>query len=59
MSDTKKIILITGGARSGKSALAVEMAKKYGHGVFIATAEPFDAEMEERIAKVIDQLDQM
>jgi len=51
MEDIKKITLITGGARSGKSALAVEMARKYGHRVFIATAEPFDVEMEDRISR--------
>ncbi len=46
----KKFILIVGGARSGKSRYAVEMAKKAGgETVFIATATPCDREMEERI----------
>ena len=46
----KKFILIVGGARSGKSRYAVELAKKVrGKTVFIATATPCDGEMEERI----------
>ena len=46
----KKFILIVGGARSGKSRYAVELAKKVGEKtVFIATATPCDGEMEERI----------
>lgn len=48
----KKIIFITGGARSGKSGYAVGLAKKnYRKVVFIATAEPGDGEMIERIRK--------
>jgi len=43
-------ILILGGGRSGKSTLAVEMARKRGGKVlFVATAEPFDDEMKRRI----------
>jgi adenosylcobinamide kinase / adenosylcobinamide-phosphate guanylyltransferase len=46
-----KTILILGGARSGKSRLAVEMAQKRGGDVlFVATAEAGDAEMKRRIA---------
>jgi adenosylcobinamide kinase/adenosylcobinamide-phosphate guanylyltransferase len=46
-----KSILILGGARSGKSRLAVELAQKRGGGVlFVATAEARDAEMQRRIA---------
>jgi adenosylcobinamide kinase/adenosylcobinamide-phosphate guanylyltransferase len=46
------LILITGGARSGKSALAVKLAKESHKKVaFIATAEAYDSEMENRIAK--------
>jgi adenosylcobinamide kinase/adenosylcobinamide-phosphate guanylyltransferase len=46
------IILITGGARSGKSLRAEARAKTFaGKPVCIATAEPLDAEMRERIAK--------
>jgi adenosylcobinamide kinase / adenosylcobinamide-phosphate guanylyltransferase len=45
------IILITGGARSGKSVRAEARAKAFaGKPVYIATAEPLDAEMRERIA---------
>jgi len=46
-----KIIFITGGARSGKSNLALGSAKKLGRRVaFIATGEAHDAEMKKRIA---------
>jgi adenosylcobinamide kinase/adenosylcobinamide-phosphate guanylyltransferase len=45
------IILITGGARSGKSVRAEARAKGFaGKPVYIATAEALDAEMCERIA---------
>ena len=45
------IILITGGARSGKSTRAEVRAKAFaGKPVYIATAEALDAEMRERIA---------
>ena len=45
-----KSTLITGGARSGKSKLAQEMAKKNGGPVlFVATAEALDDEMKQRI----------
>ena len=45
-----KSILITGGARSGKSRLAQELAKKAGGQVlFVATAEAGDDEMKRRI----------
>lgn len=47
----RKSILITGGARSGKSRIAEDWILGYGaHPVYIATAEARDAEMEERIA---------
>lgn len=46
------IVLITGGARSGKSRRAEARAHVYpGRPVYIATAEALDAEMEERIAQ--------
>ncbi|SEM91561.1 adenosylcobinamide kinase /adenosylcobinamide-phosphate guanylyltransferase [Loktanella fryxellensis] len=46
-----KSILITGGARSGKSALAERMTLTLGEpAVYIATAEAFDDEMAARIA---------
>jgi adenosylcobinamide kinase / adenosylcobinamide-phosphate guanylyltransferase len=45
-----KSILLTGGARSGKSRLAQELAMKSGgHVLFVATAEAGDDEMERRI----------
>lgn len=44
------MILVTGGARSGKSTFAEEYAKKSGENVlYIATAIAFDEEMKERI----------
>lgn len=47
-----KIILITGGARSGKSNFAEELAKKQDKKLFyIATGQPFDSEMHYRIKK--------
>jgi adenosylcobinamide kinase/adenosylcobinamide-phosphate guanylyltransferase len=46
------VILITGGARSGKSTRAEARALSFpGQPVYIATAEAFDTEMEDRIAK--------
>ncbi|REK76622.1 bifunctional adenosylcobinamide kinase/adenosylcobinamide-phosphate guanylyltransferase [Paenibacillus paeoniae] len=43
-------ILITGGARSGKSRFAEQYAAKLGtRGVYIATCQPYDEEMKERI----------
>lgn len=45
-----KTILITGGARSGKSRYAQELASKSGKKVlFVATAEAGDEEMKQRI----------
>ena len=47
-----KSILITGGARSGKSTLAEEMTLGLGTpAVYIATAEARDDEMKDRIAR--------
>jgi adenosylcobinamide kinase/adenosylcobinamide-phosphate guanylyltransferase len=46
----KKFILILGGARSGKSSFAQNLAAKLGGKVlFVATGEPLDAEMASRI----------
>ncbi len=50
------IILITGGARSGKSTYAEKLAKEYGSEVlYVATAIPFDDEMKHRIKKHREQ----
>ncbi|HGE70246.1 TPA: bifunctional adenosylcobinamide kinase/adenosylcobinamide-phosphate guanylyltransferase [Candidatus Poribacteria bacterium] len=44
------VIFITGGARSGKSSFALQLAKKLGGKVaFIATAQAGDEEMQNRI----------
>lgn len=46
------VIVITGGARSGKSRRAEGRARAFpGQPVYIATAEALDAEMDERIAR--------
>jgi adenosylcobinamide kinase/adenosylcobinamide-phosphate guanylyltransferase len=44
-----KITFILGGARSGKSTHALELAKKYKQVAFIATCQALDIEMEQRI----------
>lgn len=46
------LILVTGGARSGKSSYAEKRAKEVnGKTLYIATAIPFDDEMKDRIKK--------
>jgi len=45
------IYYVTGGARSGKSSFALQLAASYKNKVFLATAEPFDDEMRSRIDK--------
>lgn len=44
-----EITFILGGARSGKSSYALELAKKNKSVAFIATCEPLDKEMKQRI----------
>ena len=47
-----KAILITGGARSGKSTYAEKLARELGGDVlYIATSIPFDEEMKSRVKK--------
>jgi adenosylcobinamide kinase / adenosylcobinamide-phosphate guanylyltransferase len=47
-----RLTLIGGGARSGKSAFALRLARERGERrVLLATAEPLDAEMQARIAE--------
>jgi len=47
-----RLILITGGVRSGKSSFAETLAGKLGKKItFIATAQALDKEMEDRIAQ--------
>ncbi len=46
-----KIILITGGARSGKSTFAEKYAARYGKNIaYIATAQIYDTEMAYRVS---------
>ncbi len=47
-----KLILVTGGARSGKSSFAEETVRSFGSSIlYIATAVAFDSEMKERISR--------
>lgn len=48
-----RLLLVLGGARSGKSAYAQQLAEKIGgaHVLFVATAEARDADMAQRIAQ--------
>ncbi|MBI4550426.1 MAG: bifunctional adenosylcobinamide kinase/adenosylcobinamide-phosphate guanylyltransferase [Candidatus Omnitrophica bacterium] len=44
-----KIILVTGGARSGKTRHALGLGNEFPRKVYLATAQPLDAEMQARI----------
>jgi adenosylcobinamide kinase/adenosylcobinamide-phosphate guanylyltransferase len=49
-TDVGALTLLIGGARSGKSTLAVELGRRHdGDVVFVATAEAFDDDMRARI----------
>lgn len=48
---SKRLMLLLGGARSGKSATAQRLAESARRVLFVATAEPLDADMRERIAR--------
>jgi len=53
---SSKIVLVTGGARSGKSSFAERLATEESKKVaYIATGEPFDKEMKIRIQKHKDR----
>jgi adenosylcobinamide kinase / adenosylcobinamide-phosphate guanylyltransferase len=55
-----KIILVGGGVRSGKSAFALSLAQKLGsRRLFLATAQAFDDEMRQRIARHRQERGQM
>jgi adenosylcobinamide kinase / adenosylcobinamide-phosphate guanylyltransferase len=46
------ILFVGGGSRSGKSRYALELARRYGvRRYFLATAEPLDGEMSDRIRR--------
>lgn len=45
------VTLITGGSRSGKTAFALKLAMPHKKRIYLATAEPFDEEMKDRIRR--------
>ncbi|MEI8239378.1 MAG: bifunctional adenosylcobinamide kinase/adenosylcobinamide-phosphate guanylyltransferase [Actinomycetota bacterium] len=50
------LTFLLGGARSGKSTLAVQMGEHHGGPVtFVATAEPFDDDLRERVLRHRDE----
>ena len=48
---SKELIMILGGARSGKSNFAERLASQYEKVLFVATAEALDEDMERRITQ--------
>jgi adenosylcobinamide kinase/adenosylcobinamide-phosphate guanylyltransferase len=53
-----ELILVTGGARSGKSRIAEGIFKDYDKLLYIATSVPFDEEMKDRIMKHRERRDE-
>jgi adenosylcobinamide kinase / adenosylcobinamide-phosphate guanylyltransferase len=51
MEETKRVVLLLGGARSGKSHFATQEAQNYSSVLFVATAEAGDEDMRTRIEK--------
>jgi adenosylcobinamide kinase/adenosylcobinamide-phosphate guanylyltransferase len=47
----KRCMLLIGGARSGKTRRALEIAQPFARKAYIATAQALDPEMQERIAR--------
>ena len=45
------IIYVTGGAKSGKSRFAEELAMKKEKRIYLATSIPFDSEMKSRVKR--------
>jgi len=50
-SGRNQLILVVGGASSGKSAFALKLAGEKTKRAFVATAQPLDAEMGDRISR--------
>lgn len=56
MSTTDGLTLLLGGARSGKSSLAVSIGRRHrGPVTFVATLEPFDDDLAGRVARHRDE----
>lgn len=51
------ITLITGGVKSGKTTFALKMGSVYQNKLYIATAEAFDEEMQNKIQRHKDERD--
>jgi adenosylcobinamide kinase/adenosylcobinamide-phosphate guanylyltransferase len=50
-TDRKTVTLVLGGVRSGKSRWAQEFAANFSRVAYVATAQPLDAEMAEKIRR--------
>jgi adenosylcobinamide kinase/adenosylcobinamide-phosphate guanylyltransferase len=48
---SRRIQLVTGGSRSGKTACALERARRFSSRIYLATAEAIDDEMRLRISR--------